>query len=121
MNVEEGVKPSWEVPVIENIHQKVLEAASKDGALDMGDWHKDNSLNAEGAYCGTTHCRAGWVVALAGKAGRALEMFHDTPLAAQLIYAASSKHKVSPPRFYEDNKTAMEDMIRCAELEKADQ
>jgi hypothetical protein len=105
--------------VIEDIHTKVFEAVSKPGALDMGDWHRDKALNEEGAYCGTTHCRAGWVVALAGRAGRALELFHDTPLAAQLIYAASSPHKVSPPRFYETNAVAMEDMRRLAELEAA--
>ncbi len=73
----------------------------------MGDWHT----------CNTTHCRAGWVVHLAGEAGYALERFHNTPLAAQLIYAASDPaNPVSPVRFYESNAQAMADMKRLAEV-----
>lgn len=68
--------------------------------------------------CETTHCRAGWVVHLAGEAGKKLEEFHHTPLAAQLIYRASSSLHVSPVRFFEDNETAMRDIERCAELER---
>jgi len=73
----------------------------------MKDWHT----------CETTHCRAGWVVTLAGKEGAALEAFHNTPLAAHLIYKASSPHKVSMARFYESNTEAMADIKRMAELE----
>ena len=97
------------VPVIESIHARVLEAASAPGALKMScPWHE----------CATTHCRAGWVVHLAGEAGYALERHHNTPLAAQLIYKASNPSlPVSPTRFYETNKVAMADMKRMAELE----
>jgi hypothetical protein len=70
----------------------------------MSDWHT----------CDTTHCRAGWVVQLAGEEGKALEEFHGTALAALLIYRDSSPIKVSPNRFYEDNETAMADIKRCA-------
>jgi hypothetical protein len=56
-------------------------------------------------------------VTLAGEAGKALEAFHDTPLAAFLIYKASSPVKVSFPQFYVDNERAMADMKRCAEEE----
>lgn len=111
---KEGIKPSWQVPVIENIHHKVLDAVSKDGAFDMSDWHT----------CDTTHCRAGWVMHLAGEAGYALEKFHTnswhkgTALAASLIYHASCPQiPVGMPRFYEDNETAMADIKRCAEEE----
>ncbi len=76
----------------------------------MGSWH---------GSCGTTHCRAGWVVTLAGEEGKKLEVFHDTALAASLIYHASSPFPVSMPRFYDDNETAMADMKRLAELEKS--
>ncbi len=77
-------------------------------AFNMSKWHT----------CETTHCRAGWVVQLAGEAGKALELYHNTPLAAQLIYLESSPLlPVSPPRFYENNETAMADMKRMAELE----
>ena len=82
----------------------MLEAVTVTGKLDMGDWHK----------CNTTHCRAGWAVHLAGEAGYALERFHNTALAAQLIYKASGA-PISPVRFYEDNETAMADMKRLAE------
>ena len=96
---------------IENIHQKVFEAASKDGALDMGDWHNG------GNFCGTTHCRAGWVTHLAGEGGRALEFAIGTPAAAAMIYLASDPTLEKMPSFYCDNQTALEDMKRLAEAE----
>jgi len=95
------------VPVIENIHQKVLEAVSKPNALNMDTWHT----------CDTTHCRAGWVVFLAGEEGRKLERKTSTAFAAMQIYHKSSPIRVSPVRFYEDNKKAMADIKRCAEEE----
>jgi hypothetical protein len=99
-------------PKIEHIHARVLEAASRPGALDMTDWHP----------CETTHCRAGWVVHLAGEPGYALERFCGPVLAAQLIYRESSpKLTVSPARFYETNDEAMADMHRMAELEAAEE
>lgn len=52
-----------EIPVIENIHQKVLEAVSRPNALNMDQWHS----------CETTHCRDGWVIHLAGAKGYELE------------------------------------------------
>jgi hypothetical protein len=99
------------VPVIENIHQKVFEAATvPPEALDMGQWHSS---------CGTTHCRAGWVVHLAGKLGYELEKATSTPHAAMMIYHASNPGiPVSSVRFYENKEEAIEDMKRCAELEK---
>jgi hypothetical protein len=75
----------------------------------MDEWHT----------CDTTHCRAGWVVFLAGDAGKVLEQFHNTLLAALLIYKASSPIKVAPTRFFEDNKKAMADMQRVAAEEAA--
>jgi len=100
----------YKIPKIKNIHQKIYKAASvPPEALDMSAWHT----------CETTHCRAGWVVTLAGKAGAALEKFHNTPLAAQLIYRASG-YQINPCRFYDDNKSALADMKRLAEKEKRD-
>ena len=66
--------------------------------------------------CNTTHCRAGWVVHLAGEAGYELERFHNTALAAQLICKASGV-PISPCRFYDDDEKALADMKRCAEAE----
>jgi hypothetical protein len=73
----------------------------------MSTWHT----------CETTHCRAGWVVMLAGDEGKKLEQRTTTLFAAQQIYKASSPVQVSPPRFYETNTVAMNDIKRCAEEE----
>ena len=72
----------------------------------MSTWHT----------CEKKHCRAGWVVALAGAAGKALEAFYDTPLAAQMIYDASDpNYKISPCRFYDSDEDALADMKKLAE------
>jgi hypothetical protein len=103
------------IPKIENIHQKLLEAVSKDGALQMDTWHENEEFNEEGAHCGTTHCRAGWIIALAGKAGRVLEQQTSTEFAAKHIYKESSPIHVSLTKFYVKNEESMADIIRCAE------
>ncbi len=72
----------------------------------MCDWHT----------CETTHCRAGWVVHLAGKPGYELEKRTSALFAAQQIYRASG-YNISPVRFYESNEEAMADMKRLAEME----
>jgi hypothetical protein len=73
----------------------------------MGHWHK----------CEKTHCRGGWVVALAGEAGYKLEQFHgDTLMAAMLIYDASCPgFKINPARFFDSNEAAIADMKALAE------
>ncbi len=68
-------------------------------------------------HCGTTHCRAGWVVTLAGDAGKNLEAFHNTELAAMLIYRASGS-PINPARFYDSTEDALADMKRRAEAAK---
>jgi len=92
---------------VEGIHQKVYEAASQYGALDMDDWHT----------CETTHCRAGWVVTLAGKDGKELEEKTDTAFAAMVIYHASSDVEVAQSAFFVGNEEALKDIKRCAEEE----
>ena len=74
----------------------------------MGDWHT----------CETTHCRAGWVVHLAGEEGYKLEKQTDTCFAAMMIYKNSSDIRVSPNKFYLSNEESIADMERCAALEK---
>jgi hypothetical protein len=76
----------------------------------MSDWHT----------CDTTHCRAGWVVFLAGQEGRDLELKTTTQFAAMQIYKASSPIRVSPVRFFESNNEALQDMKQCAEKEAAE-
>lgn len=85
----------------------VFAAASKKDALDMSDWHT----------CKTTHCRAGWIVTLAGEKGKELEERTSTLFAAMQIYKASSPIRVWPPRFFDKDKESLEDMKRCADLE----
>ncbi|WP_235515964.1 hypothetical protein, partial [Sphingomonas sp. Leaf32] len=77
--------------------------------LDMSDWHT----------CDTTHCRAGWVVALAGEEGKALEDRIGTPAAASLIYLASDPQIGRFPDFYCGNDAALEDMRAAADAEAA--
>ena len=104
-----GKKETPAYPRIENIHQKVLKAVSAEGALDMSNWHT----------CETTHCRAGWVVNLAGEDGKKLEAQTSTAFAAMMIYKASSPIKVPPTRFHDPEEKAIADIKRCAELEAA--
>jgi len=70
----------------------------------MGKWHT----------CGTQHCRGGWTVHKAGEAGYALEAFHGTLLAAQLIYRESG-YPINPCRFFDTDSEALADMKRLAE------
>jgi len=69
--------------------------------------------------CDTTHCRAGWAVHLAGEEGYKLEEFHDTCLAAQLIYRESG-YEINPCRFFDGGDEAMADMARLAEGDNND-
>ena len=103
------------VPVIADIHKKVWEAVSQENALDMSTWHKDAEVK-DGAYCGTTHCRAGWVIALAGKEGRDLELQTTEVFAAMQIYRASG-YDISPVRFFDSNESALADMKKLAGVE----
>lgn len=95
------------IPQIENIHAAVFAAASAPFAFSMNAWHR----------CETTHCRAGWVVTLAGEAGAMLEREFGTPRAAELIYMASDPSLNFIPDFYCDDDEALADMRRLAEAE----
>lgn len=93
-----------EAPKIPHIDAAILEHING-GKLDMRGWHSS---------CGTTHCRGGWAIHLAGDAG--LELEHSTTpyLAALLIYEAS-RPGISAPDFYASNEFAMQDLRSCAE------
>ena len=90
--------------MITKIHGKVFAAVNGGENLKMSEWHS----------CGTTHCRGGWVIALAGEAGKKLETQTSSEFAAMAIYSKSSPIKVSPVRFYESDKNALADIERCA-------
>lgn len=91
------------VPVVPNLDREMLRVTSEPGALDMANWH-----------CVTTHCRAGWAIQLAGRAGILLEERVGPALAGALIYAASTGRPV--PNFYASNNAAMADIRRCADM-----
>ena len=93
------------VPIVPNIDAAILAAIGEDASgLNMNDWH-----------CKTTHCRAGWAVKLAGKAGKALEKRFGTGTAGALIYAAS-RPGMPVPDFYATNADALADLRKCAEM-----
>ena len=71
----------------------------------MSDWHK----------CDTTHCWAGWIVHLAGEAGKALEEETSTPFAAMQIFKKSNGYSINPSWFYLSNETAMKKIKELAE------
>jgi len=93
------------IPAIPDIHKAIYAAASQPGSLEMGAFHT----------CEKTHCRAGWAITLAGQAGRELEAYFNSELAAMLIYRESG-YPINPARFYDDNDTALADMKRLAEI-----
>jgi len=94
------------IPVIPDIHKAVYEVSSRSESLNMRNVHT----------CENTHCRAGWVITLAGDAGRRLEEFYNWELAAMLIYDASEPgFQIHPARFYDSNEDALADMKRLAE------
>jgi uncharacterized protein YjbI with pentapeptide repeats len=93
-----------DVPVVEKLDAKILSVLdSGAGTLDMCAWHS----------CETTHCRAGWAIHLAGKAGYDLEKkLGDPAMAGRAIYRASTGRS---PHFYATNAHALADIKRCAE------
>ena len=92
-----------EVPVVEAIDSAILQAVEHGGTLDMSRWHG----------CGTTHCRAGWAITLAGDAGAQLELTLGPAVAGLMIYLASAGYS---PHFYADTSRALEDIkARAAE------
>jgi hypothetical protein len=108
--MEQTANKLWfDVPIIKNLHQTILKAVEQPDALDMRDWHT----------CETTHCRAGWIVHLAGEKGKSLENSSSTLFAAMQIAKASSPIRISPVRFFETNEIAMADIKRCAAEEAA--
>jgi len=100
------------IPKIKNIHTAVYEAASGEGALDMSTWHRDDN------FCGTTHCRAGWINHLAGDGGRVLECLYGPSAAAELIYMASDPTMKKIPNWLANDADALADMKRVADAEK---
>jgi hypothetical protein len=89
---------------IKNIDAAILAAIEAPGnELRMSSWHT----------CGTTHCRAGWAIHLAGDAGYRLENVVGSAAAGALIYAASRPDKPVPD-FLASDADALADLRACA-------
>jgi hypothetical protein len=89
---------------IKNIDAAILAAIEAPGnELRMSSWHT----------CGTTHCRAGWAIHLAGDAGYKLEKVVGSSAAGALIYAASRPDKPVPD-FLASDADALADLRACA-------
>ena len=98
-----------DVPVVEHLDAKILAAVEAGGVLDMGSWHGPEA--SDGTVCGTTHCRAGWAIHLAGERGYALEQKYGPEHAGAMIYRASTGRV---PYFFTSNNNALEDIKRLA-------
>ena len=110
------------IPIVQNIDAAMLAAieankASGKNGLKMDNWHGADKCD-ETNWCETTHCRAGYAICLAGKAGFDLEKKFGPNVAGALIYAASGSHPV--PNFYDTNEGAMADIRRRAGVEPAE-
>jgi hypothetical protein len=88
-----------DVPVVPAIDAAILARIEAGGRLEMSAWHT----------CETTHCRAGWAIALAGWPGEALEDALGAAIAGTFIYAAS-RPGVPIPDFYASNSDALADL-----------
>jgi hypothetical protein len=96
-----------QVPVIDALDVKILQALQSGGALKMDAWHT----------CETTHCRAGWAVYLAGSAGNELEKKYGSQRAGYMIYMASTGRV---PYFFASNETALADIREQAAMKQQD-
>jgi hypothetical protein len=93
-----------DVPFIPALDTKILAAIVGGGTLDMGSWH-----GPENNICGTTHCRAGWAIHLAGEKGKDLQERFGEAGAGALIYAkAYPDHRI--PNFCDGNERALADI-----------
>ena len=107
---EEAIKGyGLTIPRVEHLHQKVEEKTREPSGLNMGRWHT----------CATTHCRAGWIVQLAGEEGKKLEERLDTDIAAMLIHEASSPGvEMTAREFYVGDVLSRDLIVEAATRER---
>lgn len=96
------------VPVVPGIDRAILDEVQAGGSLEMHYYH---GLGMD--QCGSSHCRAGWAIFLAGEPGRLLEQKFKSSVAGALIYAASRPDKPVPD-FHCSDLDAMADLVNCA-------
>ena len=100
-NLSGAKLPEILIPVVERLHQRMLDEIT----IDMGRWHT----------CGTTHCRAGGAIHLAGPAGYELERQLGPSVAGALITMASCPGLEQVPDFHASDAEALADIKRLAE------
>jgi len=94
------------VPIVEHLDAKIMAGIESEKiVLDMDNWHGPDG------WCGTTHCRAGTAIHLAGQAGYALEQELGPERAGRAIYLASTGRC---PHFFATTDRALADIRRCA-------
>ena len=107
-----GIRPDAPFKV-DGLDAKILGAIKAgQGTLDMSTWHGEDAVDATN-WCGTTHCRAGYAICMAGPAGFDLERKFGSERAGRMIYAVSRPDKPLPD-FYASDDEAMEDMEAAA-------
>jgi uncharacterized protein YjbI with pentapeptide repeats len=107
------------VPLIPNIDAAILAAIEENKAkgtngLEMGSWHGNENKANEAEWCETTHCRAGYAICLAGKAGFDLEKKYGPANAGMFLYLKSTPNE-PVPNWSASNEVAMADMRARAE------
>jgi hypothetical protein len=115
-----GIDPAkceFAVPNIDAVMFKTIEENKKSGrnGLDMGSWHGTEC--DETNWCNTPHCRAGYAICLAGKAGFELERKYGPETAGKMIYAVSAP-TLPLPDFHATNDAAMADIKARAGVSK---
>lgn len=102
-------KGSPGVPVVDHLDARIarlIEAEPRQ--FDMATWTGSNEK------CGTTHCRGGWAIALAGEAGTELLDRECPYVTAAAIYIASTGRM---PRFFAHDYEALADIRAQATLD----
>ncbi len=93
---------------VDKLFTHILAAIESGGELHMGSWHE----------CETVHCIAGWVVTLAGEAGRVAENLVGTPWSATIIINESCQYlKGKVPNFYATDEEGMAFIKECVAKE----
>ena len=94
-----------DVPIVPSLDCQIRDTIT----LRMDSWHGEEA-------CGTTHCRAGGAIHLAGAPGYALEKRYGSEIAGRMIYRASTGRV---PDFFATNEEASADIRRCAAQSEA--
>lgn len=124
------------IPLLDNLDAMIWRCVRKhQDRLQMHIWH--GALNSKNGYspfdldvksgedvvqeieqddhiCSTSHCRAGWAIALGGREGQLLQMMFGPWMAGALIYAKNRPGELLP-NFYADDGDVLKDLQCRAE------